>query len=79
LPFVALTSAPVYANTGEYDCSDGIDNDGDGYTDMSDPFCIGSEAGFCSDGIDNDGDANIDTSDSDCAVPNSFLTTWNTQ
>lgn len=47
-------------------CNDGIDNDGDGYTDYgSDPECIStydtSEGDYqCSDGVDNDGDGFID-------------------
>ncbi|MDC8014835.1 Ig domain-containing protein [Tahibacter soli] len=45
-------------------CSDGIDNDGDGLIDFpNDPGCVdshGVEAAPCSDGIDNDGDLLID-------------------
>ena len=51
-------------------CSDGVDNDGDGKIDFpADPDCTGptddSEAGNagrpeCSDGVDNDGDGKID-------------------
>jgi len=59
-----------------YQCSDGIDNDGDGLVDLQDPGC--SNAGDdnetddpfpttqCSDGIDNDGDGLIDLADPDC-------------
>ena len=50
------------------ECSDGIDNDGDGLIDMADPGCTAptdnSEVNVgqpqCSDGIDNDGDGLID-------------------
>jgi hypothetical protein len=49
------------------DCGDGVDNDGDGFTDMADPGCVGAtdssekEAGLvCDDGDDNDGDGMID-------------------
>lgn len=55
------------------ECSDGIDNDGDGLTDLKDPGCSNSadtnEHGTvaCDDGIDNDGDGKIDyPSDSGC-------------
>jgi hypothetical protein len=55
-----------------YQCSDGIDNDGDNYVDMQDPACSGptdnTESPYnqppqvyqCSDGVDNDGDGLID-------------------
>jgi hypothetical protein len=53
-------------------CSDGIDNDLDGDTDMGDLTCD-SESGTtegpppqCADGIDNDGDGMIDLSDKHC-------------
>jgi uncharacterized repeat protein (TIGR01451 family) len=55
---------------GSVQCSDGIDNDGDGLTDFpDDPGCIdGSDLDEtdppqCSDGIDNDGDGNTDYPD----------------
>jgi len=56
-------------------CTDGIDNDGDGFRDGFDPNCMDgtglSEAGDptitkCSDGIDNDVDGLIDMADPDC-------------
>ena len=60
-----------------YQCSDGIDNDGDGLVDLSDPGCASAEdndetnetppATQCSDGVDNDGDGLIDLSDPGCA------------
>jgi len=42
-------------------CFDGIDNDGDGFTDYNDPDCP-----RCYDGIDNDGDGLVDLADPDC-------------
>ncbi|HEV2723514.1 MAG TPA: hypothetical protein VGV10_02690 [Thermoleophilaceae bacterium] len=64
-------------------CSDGVDNDGDGRSDFpADPDCTGptddSEAGGggggnpeCSDGVDNDGDGQIDfPADPDCSSAN---------
>lgn len=72
----------VDANTvppRSYQCSDGIDNDGNGLIDYpADPGCSGltddSESGYfppvnkpqCSDGIDNDGDGLIDLADPAC-------------
>ncbi|PIN88980.1 hypothetical protein COU60_04875 [Candidatus Pacearchaeota archaeon CG10_big_fil_rev_8_21_14_0_10_34_76] len=55
-------------------CSDGEDNDGDGWIDELDPGCSGIEdddetdAGTteCNDGIDNDGDGWIDELDPNC-------------
>ncbi len=58
-------------------CSDGLDNDGDGFTDCYDFDCwkdtvtICSKAensnASCSDGIDNDGDGFIDCDDYGCS------------
>ena len=56
-------------------CDDGIDNDGDGWTDLGDPGCDGSlegdeddglAGGECNDGLDNDSDGAVDAEDSDC-------------
>jgi len=52
----------------ETDCSDGVDNDGDGFTDCSDsdcPACLPETD--CSDDVDNDYDGYNDCADSDCA------------
>ena len=59
-------------------CSDGIDNDGDGDIDAADDGCSGPEDNDesddpqlpqCSDGIDNDGDGDIDAADDGCSGP----------
>lgn len=62
-------------------CSDGIDNDGDGFIDMADPGCTGASdidegnnvpvpvpvvLPQCSDGVDNDGDGLVDLNDLGC-------------
>ena len=60
-------------------CTNGTDDDGDGYIDANDPGCeVGPNywdesaeplEGFlteCADGIDNDGDGAIDVNDSGC-------------
>jgi len=54
-------------------CADGLDNDGDGWTDGDDPDCTSGdeELGFgtasCNDGVDNDGDGAVDVDDPQCA------------
>jgi hypothetical protein len=67
--------------TGETDCSDGLDGDGDGPVDCADPDCetgscasgcvctggVGKEL-LCADGVDNDGDGGADFLDSDCST-----------
>ena len=54
-------------------CSDGVDNDGDGFIDGDDPGCVGSrgwsENPECGDGVDNDGDTLIDGADPECYSP----------
>ncbi|HSA59932.1 MAG TPA: thrombospondin type 3 repeat-containing protein, partial [bacterium] len=57
----------------ETDCSDGVDNDGDGKTDCEDTDCSSNPGACpqteenCSDGVDNDNDGKIDCEDTDCA------------
>ena len=58
-------------------CSDGVDNDGDGYTDYpADNGCTSADDNSeenllyeCNDGSDNDQDGNIDMADSCCTTP----------
>lgn len=62
------------------DCSDGVDNDGDGLVDHpSDPGCWGplgtTESPPCSDLLDNDGDGRIDHP----ADPGCFDAGWGTE
>ena len=53
------------------DCTDGVDNDGDGDADCADSDCA-SEASCietdCDDATDNDGDGATDCDDSDCTA-----------
>jgi hypothetical protein len=56
---------------GSDDCTDGLDNDGDGDVDELDSGCQEQEGPpgdpTCSDGIDNDGDFLVDDEDPGCA------------
>lgn len=50
-------------------CDNGIDDDGDGFTDCDDLDCENSTSckeTECSDGVDNDGDGFTDCDDFDC-------------
>lgn len=53
-------------------CSNGVDDDEDGWTDLDDPGCaIGDERAVghdqpCNDGVDDDGDGLADSADPDC-------------
>jgi hypothetical protein len=77
---LACSSLALAAGAG---CSDGkgpvgenctnlIDDDGDGRTDCDDPECVGeprcSPEVSCADGIDNEGDGATDCDDADCAA-----------
>ncbi len=69
--FTCITSSCCTLTT---ECNDGLDNDGDGYTDyLEDCGCTdvcdtteGSNFAQCNDGIDNDGDGLIDLADPQC-------------
>jgi len=51
--------------TGEKDCHDGEDGDGDGKVDCLDDDC-GCQEHDCDDGIDDDSDGKLDCDDDDC-------------
>jgi hypothetical protein len=55
---------------GAENCTDGVDNDGDGVTDQQDPDCQSPEGPpgdpSCSDGIDNNGNGLTDANDPGC-------------
>ncbi len=54
-------------------CEDGLDDDGDGWTDADDPDCAtgseerGSGVTGCNDGVDNEGDGLADSADPECS------------
>jgi YVTN family beta-propeller protein len=51
-------------------CNDGLDNDGDGLTDLADPSCTSGslhvENPQCRNGVDDDGDGLVDAADPHC-------------
>jgi hypothetical protein len=62
------TSSPPTTSAA---CSDGVDNDGDGFIDFGgDNGCSAAndtdERAQCQDGIDNDGDTFVDGADPQC-------------
>jgi len=59
----------VSAALGEVDCTDGLDDDGDGLIDCEDGDCSAAEGCYesdCGDGLDDDGDGMEDCVDEDC-------------
>ena len=85
LALLALAASPALepgpeAKKATYQCGDGVDNDGDGFTDYADdPQCIArydySELPQCSDGLDNDdsGDADYPADVDGCKSPDDDL------
>lgn len=66
----------VLAGKPAKQCNDGLDNDGDGYTDLNDPGCASKNDDSelnpsveCDDGVDNDGDSAVDYNDNGCSGP----------
>ena len=55
------------------DCTDGIDNDGNGAVDCDDEACAEECAEVCDDGVDNDEDGAIDCADEDCVEDEACL------
>jgi hypothetical protein len=62
----------------ETSCSDGLDNDCDGFVDLDDSDCQGgctiteNPETSCSDGLDNDCDGSVDLDDSDCQISGGY-------
>ncbi len=68
------TATPTPTPTPTAQCADGIDNDGDGATDLNDFSCSGptdndetNPKAQCQDGIDNDHDGLVDLADPGCS------------
>ena len=73
---ILVVSLVVAAPRAKKACSDGNDNDGDGYIDLNDPGCANKNDDSeldpnveCDDGVDNDGDNAIDYNDGGCSGP----------
>jgi hypothetical protein len=70
-PDGCVQPSPVRPN-----CSDGLDDDGDGLIDCDDPDClsawdcsiVGNRELDCTDGVDNDSDGVADCEDADCGI-----------
>ena len=73
--YVLASDGRLYKMRGaEPECSDGVDNDGDGLVDQSaDPGCESAQSLLenprCDDHIDNDGDGDMDAADPECDAP----------
>lgn len=48
------------------DCTNGIDDNGDGLVDCADPDCPPCSSEVCNNGVDDDGDGLVDCDDPDC-------------
>ncbi len=74
---VVFVMAAKPSARGVKQCNDGLDNDGDSYTDFpSDPGCSSKTDNNernvnieCDDGVDNDNDGNVDMNDAGCVNP----------
>ena len=68
-----LFTVPTNAGSKPGACSDGIDNDGDGVTDLADAGCKDAvwdiENPECNDGVNNDPDGLVDLADVQCTAP----------
>jgi len=69
-PFALVLSGGFGAPpTVEFDCCNGLDDDGDGDVDFDDSDCdsaLPCSETLCDDGLDDDGDGDVDCADSDC-------------
>ena len=70
--YVAATAVYRLGHSMEVDCTDGLDDDGDGDLDCADTDCFNKSAcefgqeQSCADSLDNDGDGLSDCADRDC-------------
>lgn len=66
--YPASATLTAWADT-EFDCADGLDNDGDGAADCDDAACgsVCPET-LCGDSLDNDADGSTDCADEDCVT-----------
>jgi hypothetical protein len=64
--FLAVIAITAKASVSPENCSNGIDDDGDGLADGRDPDCFVTPEEICDNGIDDDGDELVDADDPDC-------------
>ena len=75
IPTTGPPPVGIEGEGGSGSCTDNLDNDGDGRTDVADVDCKysseqeSSQRGLCSDRQDNDNDTRIDSDDEDCFHP----------
>ncbi|MEQ1501907.1 MAG: hypothetical protein ABMB14_06735, partial [Myxococcota bacterium] len=65
LPLSVLALA-VACGARERDCADGLDDDGDGWTDCADQDCAADCGEACDNAVDDDADGLVDCADPDC-------------
>jgi uncharacterized repeat protein (TIGR01451 family) len=77
IAYVHCTPLNFSCNAVTTQCNDGVDNDGDGATDLADFSCSGptdtdetNPKAQCQDGLDNDADGKTDTFDPRCHTDN---------
>lgn len=64
--FLAVIAITARASVSQENCSNGLDDDGDGLIDALDPDCAPPPTEICNNGLDDDGDTLVDTLDPDC-------------
>jgi hypothetical protein len=64
--FLSVIAITARASVSRENCTNGIDDDGDGLIDRADPDCAPPATENCTNGIDDDGDGLIDSADPDC-------------
>lgn len=68
--FLAIIAITARATVSQENCTNGLDDDGDGFIDGADPDCVVAPPNpeICNDSIDNDGDGLIDALDPECVA-----------
>jgi hypothetical protein len=64
--FLAVIAITAKATVSQENCTNGVDDDGDGLVDSLDPDCAPPPAEICDNGIDDDNDGLADAADPDC-------------
>lgn len=64
--FLSVIAITARATVSQENCTNGIDDDGDGLIDGADPDCAPPPTENCTNGIDDDGDGLVDNLDPDC-------------